>query len=181
MKIENTIFEEVKIIIPQVFEDNRGFFMESYNASKLEVEGLKYSFIQDNHSLSTEVGVIRGLHYQLSPKAQTKMIRVIRGAIFDVVVDIRKQSPTFGEWFGIELSSENKKQLLIPKGFAHGFCTLAPDTEVIYKVDELYSPELDRGIMWNDSDINIKWPINNPILSIKDQNHPNLKDAEVFA
>ncbi|PEC56403.1 dTDP-4-dehydrorhamnose 3,5-epimerase [Bacillus cereus] len=180
MKIENTLFEEVKIIHPQVFEDNRGFFMESYNASKLEGGGINYNFIQDNHSLSTEVGVIRGLHYQLSPKAQTKMIRVIRGAIFDVVVDIRKKSPTFGKWFGIELSSENKKQLLIPKGFAHGFCTLAPDTEVIYKVDELYSPELDRGIMWNDSEINIKWPTNNPILSIKDQKHPNLKDAEVF-
>lgn len=179
MKIEKTIFEEVLILEPQVHGDNRGFFMESYNRDKLEQLGVNYTFIQDNHSLSREKGVIRGLHYQLNPKAQTKLVRVIAGAIYDVVVDIRHNSPTFGQWVGVHLSAANKKQLLVPKGFAHGFCTLLPNSEVIYKVDEGYSPVHDRGILWNDPDIGIDWPTDQPILSAKDATHPLLKDAEI--
>lgn len=178
MEVKNAIFREVKIVTPMLFSDNRGFFMETYNFAKLQSCGIETNFIQDNHSFSSEKGTIRGLHYQLNPKSQAKLIRVIKGSILDVVVDIRKNSSTFGNWFGIELSSENKKQLFIPKGFAHGFCTLEENTEVVYKVDEYYVPELDRGIIWNDKDIDITWPIDNPILSNKDQSHPKLMFAE---
>ncbi len=153
--------------------------MESYNEQKYKDYGLDFQFTQDNHSLSTETGTIRGLHYQLTPKAQTKLIRVIRGAIYDVVVDIRKTSPTFGQWIGVILNEENKRQLLVPKGFAHGFCTLVKNTEVLYKVDNYYSHEHDRGIIWNDPELGIDWPTANPILSEKDQKHPRLKDAEI--
>jgi dTDP-4-dehydrorhamnose 3,5-epimerase len=169
----------VVIIEPKVFGDQRGFFMESFNAKIFEELGITNTFIQDNHSLSTEAGVLRGLHYQLTPRAQTKLIRVIAGAIYDVVVDIRKDSRTFGHWKGFILSADNKRQLLVPKGFAHGFCTLIPNTEVLYKVDEFYSPEFDRGIAWNDPALSIDWPTTNPILSDKDQQHPCLKDAEI--
>ncbi|WP_407668066.1 dTDP-4-dehydrorhamnose 3,5-epimerase [Paenibacillus tyrfis] len=179
LKIYPTKFEEVKLIEPRVFEDSRGFFMESFNEQIFEKCGIKYGFIQDNHSLSCDAGVLRGLHYQLEPKAQTKLVRVISGAIFDVVVDIRKSSPTFGEWYGVVLSESNKRQLLVPKGFAHGFCTLISNTQVIYKVDEYYSPEYDRGIMWNDPKIGIEWPVSNPQLSVKDEKHPLLQDAEI--
>lgn len=178
MNIIQTKLKDVLIIEPNVFGDNRGFFMESYNKKHFEEHGLDYKFIQDNHSLSTETGTIRGLHYQLNPKAQTKLVRVLSGAIYDVVVDIRKESPTFGNWQGFILSEDNKRQLLVPKGFAHGFCTLVPNTQVFYKVDEYYSPENDRGILWDDPDIGIDWPTNNPILSDKDTKHPLLKDAE---
>lgn len=164
---------------PKVHGDHRGFFMESYNNQTFEQLGFNYSFVQDNHSLSAEAGTLRGLHYQNSPKAQTKLVRVISGAVYDVVVDIRKDSPTYGEWFGVILSASNKRQLLIPKGFAHGFCTLVPNTEVIYKVDELYSPEHDRGILWSDPQLNIDWPSSDPILSEKDQLLPLLKDADI--
>jgi dTDP-4-dehydrorhamnose 3,5-epimerase len=179
MKILETNLEGVFVFEPTVFEDHRGFFMESYNKRILHEHGINYDFIQDNHSLSVQVGTIRGLHYQLQPKAQTKLVRVISGAIFDVVVDIRKNSSTFGKWFGVLLSAENKKQLLVPKGFAHGFCTLEPNTQVLYKVDEYYSPEHDRGIIWSDPEIGIEWPTTAPILSQKDQQHPLLKDAEI--
>ncbi|RLQ05540.1 dTDP-4-dehydrorhamnose 3,5-epimerase [Geobacillus stearothermophilus] len=179
VKITETSLPGVLLIEPKVFGDHRGFFMESYN-KKLFVEyGLDFDFIQDNHSLSQQAGTIRGLHYQLNPKAQTKLVRVTRGAIYDVVVDIRKGSPTFGKWQGFILSADNKRQLLVPKGFAHGFCTLVENTEVQYKVDEYYSPEHDRGILWNDPALGIDWPTSNPILSDKDTKHPLLADAEI--
>ncbi|MDQ0339457.1 dTDP-4-dehydrorhamnose 3,5-epimerase [Caldalkalibacillus uzonensis] len=179
MKIIPSKFEGVVIIEPDVYVDHRGFFMESYNDKKYKESGLEYHWVQDNHSLSVQAGVIRGLHYQLNPKAQSKLVRVATGAIFDVVVDIRKSSPTFGQWIGVILSESNKRQLLVPKGFAHGFCTLVPNTQVLYKVDEYYSPEHDRGINWNDPDIGIDWPTSTPILSEKDKIHPFLKDAEI--
>lgn len=141
--------------------------------------GVKFNFIQDNQFLSAEVGVLRGLHYQLNPKAQTKLIRVLTGAIYDVILDIRRNSPTFGQWVGVILSEYNKRQLLVPKGFAHGFCTLVPNTQVLYKVDEYYSPENDRGILWSDPALGIDWPTASPVLSSKDQHHPLLKDAEL--
>lgn len=167
------------LLEPVVHGDNRGFFMESYNDKLLKQNGIHYNFIQDNHSLSAEPGVLRGLHYQLNPKAQTKLIRVLSGAIYDVIVDVRKSSPTFGQWIGVILSEHNHRQLLVPKGFAHGFCTLVPNTQVLYKVDEYYSPEHDRGILWNDPALGIDWPTSNPVLSDKDQRHPLLQDAEL--
>ncbi|OME86479.1 MULTISPECIES: dTDP-4-dehydrorhamnose 3,5-epimerase [Paenibacillus] len=167
------------VLEPVVHGDHRGFFMESYNDSIFQQHGINYDFIQDNQSLSAEAGVLRGLHYQLNPKAQTKLIRVLTGAIYDVIVDIRKNSPTFGQWIGVILSEHNHRQLLVPKGFAHGFCTLVPNTQVLYKVDEYYSPENDRGIVWNDPALGIDWPTSNPILSDKDRTHPLLKDAEM--
>ncbi|WP_240414725.1 dTDP-4-dehydrorhamnose 3,5-epimerase [Paenibacillus periandrae] len=179
MKLVTTNIKDVLIIEPAVFGDNRGFFMESYNGKKFGEQGIKHTFIQDNHSLSVETGVLRGLHYQLNPKAQTKLIRVTAGAIYDVVVDIRQSSPTFGQWLGVILSAANKRQLLVPQGFAHGFCTIVPNTEVLYKVDEYYSPEHDRGIAWNDPALAIDWPTTTPILSDKDTRHPLLKDAEM--
>jgi len=180
MNFVKTRLSGVYIVEPRVFGDPRGFFMESYNKKSFEEAGLKYNFVQDNHSLSEQIGTLRGLHYQLEPKAQTKLVRVTRGAVYDVVVDIRKGSTTFGQWIGVTLSAENKKQLLVPKGFAHGFCTLEPNTEVQYKVDEYYSPEHDRSILWNDNSIGIEWPLNlTPVLSEKDQIAPLLKDAEV--
>jgi dTDP-4-dehydrorhamnose 3,5-epimerase len=178
LKIIETKFKDAFLIEPKVFGDHRGFFMESYNAKVFKELGLDYEFVQDNHSLSVEVGTLRGLHYQLEPYAQTKLVRVIRGAIYDVIVDIRKGSPTYGEWQGFILSEGNKRQLLVPKGFAHGFCTIVPNTEVLYKVDNYYSPEHDRGICWNDPGLNIDWPTNSPILSEKDGKHPRLVEAE---
>lgn len=143
MKVEALSLKDVYIIEPVLHGDHRGFFMESYNEDRLKEQGISYNFIQDNHSLSAEAGVIRGLHYQLHPKAQSKLVRVISGAIYDVILDIRKNSPTFGQWVGVILSEYNHRQLLVPKGFAHGFCTLVPNTQVFYKVDEYYSPEHD--------------------------------------
>lgn len=179
MKIVALELEGAKIIEPAVHGDHRGFFSESYNEKLFNDNDINYKFVQDNHSLSKEAGVIRGLHYQSAPKAQTKLVRVISGAIYDVIVDIRKESPTFGNWVGVILSEHNHRQLLVPKGFAHGFCTLVPDTQVLYKVDEYYSPEHDRGILWSDPALGIDWPTSNPVLSDKDQRHPLLKDAEI--
>jgi len=169
---------DVVLIEPTIFEDERGFFMESYKYSEFANFGIKEKFVQDNHSKSIK-GVLRGLHYQKHPKAQAKLVRVIRGKIFDVAVDIRRNSPTYGKWVGIVLSEENKKMLYIPVGFAHGFCVLSDEAEVLYKTTEEYAPEYDRGIIWNDPDIDIKWPIDNPILSSKDAALPRLKDAEI--
>jgi len=179
MKVIQTIFDGVFVLEPTVYKDERGFFMESYNEQTFRKLGFDIQFVQDNHSLSVKAGTIRGLHYQLHPKAQTKLVRVTRGAIFDVIVDIRQGSPTFGKWQGFILSADNKRQLLVPKGFAHGFCTLVENTEVQYKVDEYYSPEHDRGILWNDPALGIDWPVTDPILSEKDANHPLLADAEM--
>jgi len=175
----NTNLPGVKIVEATVFGDYRGWFMESYSYDKFNEAGINLNFVQDNQSYSAVKGTLRGLHYQLNPKSQTKLVRCTRGAIFDVAVDIRRGSATFGKWFGIELNEENKKQLLIPKGFAHGFMTLTNDVEVQYKVDEFYSPEHERGIIWNDPEININWPIDiKPVLSAKDEKAPLLKDAE---
>jgi dTDP-4-dehydrorhamnose 3,5-epimerase len=179
MKVIATRLAGVDIVEPAIHGDNRGFFMESYSSEKFQQHDIDFHFVQDNHSLSAEAGVIRGLHYQLNPKAQTKLVRVIFGAIYDVVVDIRKDSLTFGQWIGVILSESNKRQLLVPKGFAHGFCTIVPNTQVVYKVDEYYSPECDRGILWSDPALGIDWPTSQPILSDKDQKHPHLKDAEI--
>lgn len=179
MKVTPLKLQGAAIIEPVVHGDQRGFFMESFNQVQLQHEGIHYEFVQDNQSLSAEAGVLRGLHYQMNPKAQTKILRVISGAIYDVIVDIRRGSPTFGQWEGFILSEYNHRQLLVPKGFAHGFCTLVPNTQVMYKVDEYYSPEHDRGILWNDPALGIDWPTSNPVLSEKDQKHPLLQDAEL--
>ncbi len=179
MQIFETSFQEVKLIKPRIIKDERGFFTESYNKRLLSENGIDLNFIQDNHSLSLEKGVIRGLHFQLNPKAQTKLVRVLAGAIYDVVVDIRTDSPTYGKWESFILNDENQLQLLVPKGFAHGFCTLERNTQVFYKVDEYYSPEHDRGIYWNDSSLKIDWPTSDPILSMKDSQLPNIQDAEI--
>ncbi|PLS04323.1 dTDP-4-dehydrorhamnose 3,5-epimerase [Neobacillus cucumis] len=178
MKLIKTKFADAFLIEPNVFGDHRGFFMESYNEEIFRKNDINITFIQDNHSLSQPAGTLRGLHYQLNPKAQTKLVRATRGAIYDVIVDIRKNSPTYGVWQGFILTDANKRQLLVPKGFAHGFCTLVENTEVQYKVDEYYSPENDRGILWNDPSLGIDWPVSNPVLSEKDTKHPLLKDAE---
>ncbi|MBG9794720.1 dTDP-4-dehydrorhamnose 3,5-epimerase [Paenibacillus dendritiformis] len=181
MKIVSTPLDGVLMLEPKVFEDGRGFFMESYHREKWEASGIPQTFVQDNHSLSARAGTIRGLHYQLEPMAQTKLVRVLAGAIYDVAVDIRRGSPRFGQWFGVILSAANKRQLLIPPGYAHGFCTLVDDTEVMYKVDAYYAPEWDRGIRWDDPAIGIPWPASNPIMSDKDKVMPLLEDAETFS
>ncbi|WP_261302634.1 dTDP-4-dehydrorhamnose 3,5-epimerase [Paenibacillus andongensis] len=179
MNIISTKLEGLYIVEPDIFGDNRGFFMESYSSAKFAKLGFDHLFVQDNHSLSVEGGVLRGLHYQLNPKSQTKLVRVASGAIYDVAVDIRKDSPTLGQWVGVILSEANKRQLLVPKGFAHGFCTIVPNTQVLYKVDEYYSHEHDRGILWSDPALGIDWPTSRPILSDKDQKHPLIQDAEI--
>jgi len=181
MKVTDTQIPEVKIIEPTLFEDDRGFFIESYNQQRFEEAiGYAVNFVQDNHSKSAK-GVLRGLHYQLPPKAQGKLVRVIQGEVFDVAVDIRKSSPTFGQWFGLMLTAENKKQLWIPAGFAHGFMTLSDTAEFLYKTTDYYSPEHERSIHWNDSSIGIKWPTTtNPILSLKDNAALEVENVEVF-
>ncbi|MBO8143328.1 MAG: dTDP-4-dehydrorhamnose 3,5-epimerase [Thermodesulfobacterium sp.] len=167
---------DVVLIKPLVFPDERGFFMETFKKSDFVRNGINYDFVQDNHSKSKK-GVLRGLHYQLNPKAQGKLVRCIKGKIWDVAVDIRKGSPWYSKWVAVELSEENKHMLWIPPGFAHGFVALE-DSEIIYKCTEEYDPALDRGIIWNDREIGIKWPITNPILSKKDAGLPKLKNAE---
>lgn len=179
MKILQTTIPDLLIVEPNVFEDARGYFFESYNKVKFQEQGIDITFIQDNQSKSS-YGVTRGLHYQLNPKAQTKLVRVLHGSIWDVAVDIRKNSSTFGKWFGIELSAENKRQLLIPKGFAHGFSVLSLEAVVLYKCDDFYSPKDERGIMYNDPFLNIDWkvPSDKVILSAKDLKHPEFTLAE---
>lgn len=179
MNIFTTDLDGVLIIEPKVFGDHRGFFTESYSKKQFEEHGIDSTWIQDNHSLSAEAGTLRGLHYQLEPKAQTKLVRVIQGAVMDVAVDIRQNSPTFGKHVIALLTSSNFRQILIPKGFAHGFITLVENTQVIYKVDEFYAPECDRGILWSDLELKINWHWSHPILSDKDAKAPLLKDAEI--
>ena len=180
MKIIKTKLDGVVIIEPDVFGDNRGFFMESWNKKKMAEAGLDYDFVQDNHSKSTVKGTLRGIHFQKGDKAQAKLVRCVKGTVLDVAVDLRRNSPTFKQWVGVELSEENKKQLLIPRGFGHGFVTLTDDVEFLYKADNYYAPEADAGIRWNDPDIGVEWGIENPILSDKDKNNPFLKNAEIF-
>ncbi|MFM6949717.1 MAG: dTDP-4-dehydrorhamnose 3,5-epimerase [Novosphingobium sp.] len=164
------------VIRPRRFEDPRGWFSESWNRARLESAGIVIDFCQDNHSFSHPAGTLRGLHYQAPPFAQTKLVRCLRGRIFDVAVDIRRSSPTFGQWAGLELSAANGKQLLIPAGYAHGFLTLEPDCEIAYKVDAYYSAESDGGLAWNDPAIGIDWPLasGDPVLSDKDRSLPAL-------
>lgn len=178
MKITKTKLDGVVIIEPDVFGDNRGFFMESWNKKKMEEAGLYYDFVQDNHSKSTVKGTLRGIHFQKGDKAQAKLVRCVKGAVLDVAVDLRENSPTFKQWVGVELSAENKKQLLIPRGFGHGFVTLTDDVEFLYKADNYYEPEADAGIRWNDPDIGVEWGVENPILSEKDKKNPFLKDCK---
>ena len=178
MKITKTKLESVVIIEPDVFGDNRGFFMESWNKKKMAEAGLDYDFVQDNHSKSTVKGTLRGIHFQKGDKAQAKLVRCVKGAVLDVAVDLRKNSPTFKQWVGVELSEENKKQLLIPRGFGHGFVTLTDDVEFLYKADNYYAPEADAGIRWNDLEIGVEWGIEEPILSENDKKNPFLKDCK---
>ena len=169
------------VICPRRFSDTRGWFSETYNEARFASFGLLTSFCQDNQSYSQPVGTLRGLHFQTPPHAQAKLVRCLRGRIFDVAVDIRQKSPTYGKWLGLELSADNGKQLFIPAGFAHGFVTLEPDCEIAYKVSDYYAPDCDGGIAWDDPTINIQWPIDNvtPVLSDKDAGLPKLKDIDV--
>jgi dTDP-4-dehydrorhamnose 3,5-epimerase len=179
MNVIETSIQGLFVIEPKVFEDKRGYFFESFNQLKLEKAGINYKFVQVNQSKSS-FGVLRGLHYQLEPKSQTKLVRVLEGEIYDIAVDVRKGSPTFGQWYGLELSAENKKQLLIPKGFAHGFSVLSETAIVSYKCDEYYAPEYDAGIIYNDPELNIDWKISSEklLLSEKDGKLPLFRDAE---
>ena len=179
MNIIKTEIEGVVIIELKVFGDNRGWFVETYSKEKFHQIGIDVEFIQDNHSFSAQKGVLRGLHFQHPPMAQTKLVRCTRGEILDVAVDIRKGSPTYKKWVAVKLNEENKRQLLVPKGFAHGFVTLTDNVEVHYKVDEYYSPENDRGIRYNDPEINVDWGVRDPIMSEKDLKAPLLVDSDV--
>ncbi|KUO94903.1 dTDP-4-dehydrorhamnose 3,5-epimerase [Ferroacidibacillus organovorans] len=177
MKVEPLGLPGVFLITPTAHGDARGFFMESYRRDILLARGIDIEFVQDNHSLSAQKGTVRGLHYQKEPMAQTKLLRVLTGSVYDVAVDIRRDSPTFGKWVGVTLSAENRQQILIPKGFAHGFCSLEPNTQIHYKVDAYYSSAHDRGIRWNDPAIGIDWPVTEAeaVLSAKDATLPMLR------
>ena len=179
MQVERTALAGVIIVTPQRFGDDRGWFTETFNAGRMAAAGLGMDFVQDNHSMSAKVGTLRGLHYQKPPHAQDKLVRCSRGAIYDVAVDIRRGSPTFGKWAGVELTAENGRQLLVPKGFLHGFVTRAENTEVQYKCSDVYAPDCDAGVRWNDPDIGIDWGLTgDPVLSGKDQVQPFLRDIE---
>lgn len=183
MEIRSLGLDGVLEILPHKIGDDRGFFSETYNAKSFAESDIRLQFVQDNHSYSAAKGVMRGLHYQLPPYAQDKLVRVTRGAIFDVAVDIRKGSPTFGKWVALEVSAEKWNQILVPRGFAHGFMTLVEDTEVVYKVTDYYSSLYDRSIRFDDPAIGIEWPVSGPNvqLSDKDRKAPLLADAEIFA
>ena len=178
MEIEALAIPDVKLIRPKRFGDARGFFSEVYNRAALAAAGIGMEFVQDNHSRSALVGTIRGLHFQTAPFGQDKLVRVTKGRILDVAVDLRRASPTYGKYVSAELSAENWTQILVPIGFAHGFCTLEPDTEVLYKVSNVYAPANDGGVMWNDPDLGIAWPVKagNAVLSDKDTRLPRLRD-----
>ena len=180
MNIINTEIPDVLIIEPDVFGDDRGFFYESYNKKKFqEITGIDYDFVQDNHSMSSQ-GVLRGLHYQIK-QPQGKLVRVVNGAVYDVAVDLRRSSSTFGKWTGVNLSAENKKQLWIPEGFAHGFLVTTEKAEFLYKTTDYYAPDHERCIKWNDRNLSIDWPLDGePNVSSKDFQGVSFKDAEVF-
>lgn len=176
MKLIETKLKDCYILEPDRFGDNRGWFSESYNKKVFEDLGLNYDFVQDNESFSAKKGVLRGLHFQNEPYTQAKIVRCTRGAVYDVAVDIRHDSPTYGMWVGVELSEGNGRQLLIPRGFLHGFQTLTDNVKFAYKCDNYYNKESDGGVMYNDPDIGVVWPIEDPILSEKDKHHPKLKE-----
>lgn len=168
---------EVILVEPESFEDDRGYFTETYKQSEFRENGIPEAFVQDNFSYSVQ-GVLRGLHYQMHPKGQGKLVSVIRGEIYDVAVDIRRGSPTYGKWVGVTLKDSERRLLYVPAGFAHGFCVLSDEADVVYKVTEEYAPEVDRGIAWNDPDLAIDWPIEDVLLSPKDAELPPLSQAE---
>ena len=178
MKVVGTAIPDVKLIISLKHGDHRGFFSETYNKLALAEAGIELEFVQDNHSFSADKGTVRGLHFQIPPYAQHKLVRVARGAIFDVSVDLRKDSPTFGKHVTTVISAENWNQILVPSDFAHGFCTLEPNTEVIYKVTSYYAPAHDKGCLWNDPDLGINWPVaeTEAHLSEKDRQLPPLAE-----
>lgn len=178
LDVEETALSGVVILTPRRFGDARGWFTESWNAERMAAAGLNYDFVQDNHSFSAKAGTLRGLHYQAPPHAQDKLVRCTRGAILDVAVDVRKGSPTWAKWVSVELSAENGKQLLVPKGFLHGFVTLTEDTEVQYKCTDVYAPDCDGSVRWDDPEIGIDWRLNgqDPVLSDKDIKAPYLRD-----
>lgn len=180
MQTQETPLAGVKIITPKKYGDHRGFFSEVYNEAKWREAGLDVRFVQDNHSRSAAPGTVRGLHFQIAPRAQAKLIRVTRGRILDVAVDLRHSSPTFSRHFAFELSADNWAQLFVPAGFAHGFCTLTENVEVLYKVSDFYSAAHDRGLAWDDPDLAIAWPVAAPsaVLSDKDRGWPRLRDLE---
>ena len=177
MRIEQTALEGVLILTPQRFGDDRGWFSETWSAARMRAAGLEVNFVQDNQSMSAAVGTLRGLHYQAPPHAQDKLVRCTAGLIFDVAVDFRAGSPGFGRWFGVELSPQNGRQLLVPKGFLHGFVTRAPNSEVQYKCSDVYAPDCDGAVRWDDPDIGIDWGVSTPILSAKDAVAPLLRDV----
>jgi len=182
MQVCPTAIADVKIIKTRKYGDHRGFFSETYNRKAFAEAGVDMDFVQDNHSLSAEPGVIRGLHFQIPPFAQDKLVRVVRGSVFDVAVDLRRSSVSFGQHVSVVLSAQEWNQVLVPRGFAHGFCTLEPDTEVIYKVTNYYSPENDRGLFWADPALGIAWPIvaEAAVLSEKDKRQPRLAELKEF-
>lgn len=171
---------DVKILTPKKFGDHRGFFSETYNKKALAAQGIEMDFVQDNHSLSAEVGTIRGLHFQTPPFAQDKLVRIAQGSVLDVAVDIRRGSPTYGKFVSAVISAEAWNQILVPVGFAHGLCTLEPDTVVIYKVSNYYAPDHDFGLLWSDPDIGIDWPVSEAEakLSDKDRKQPGLRELD---
>jgi dTDP-4-dehydrorhamnose 3,5-epimerase len=175
MKVIATSLPDVLIIEPRLFNDKRGFFMETYHQERYTEAGIGSIFVQDNLSHSSR-GTLRGLHYQ-HPHPQAKLVQVTRGSIYDVAVDVRRGSPTFGRWTGVDLSDENHRQLFVPEGFAHGFCVLSDSAEVIYKCSDFYTPEAERGILWSDPGLDIDWPVNTPLLSDKDRQFPCLGDV----
>ena len=176
MEFIKTKLEGAWLIRPEIFKDNRGFFLESYSQKKFREAGIETVFVQDNHSKSVQKGVLRGLHFQNPPYTQTKLVRVTKGAVYDVIVDIRKDSKTFGQWEGFELTEENFLMLYVPRGFLHGFCTIKENTEFQYKCDSFYEPSSEGGVIWNDPTLNISWPVNNPVLSERDKKWGTLKD-----
>jgi dTDP-4-dehydrorhamnose 3,5-epimerase len=178
IEVRSLEIPDVKIISPKKHGDSRGFFSETYSKRDFAGAGIHLDFVQDNHSLSPQVGTLRGLHYQGPPFAQDKLVRVVSGRILDVAVDLRRDSPTFGKWVAAEISADEWNQILVPIGFAHAVCTLEPDTQLIYKVTNYYAPQHDFGVRWNDEDLNIKWPISEDrlILSEKDKKQPFFKD-----
>ena len=177
MKYTKTALAGVYILEPRVFYDDRGFFMESWSKREFEASGFHYDFVQDNLSASAVKGTLRGIHFQRGDKAQAKLVQCIRGAVLDVAVDLRPSSPTYKKWAAVELSEANKRQVVIPRGFGHGFLTLTDEVEFLYKADNPYAPEADGGIRWNDPEIGVEWGIERPILSEKDKKAPFLKDA----
>lgn len=179
MNIKETKVKDLYILEPKVHGDNRGWIMESWSKKILEEAGLYYDFVQDNHSCSAKKGTLRGLHFQKGDAAQAKLVRCIRGKVLDVAVDMRKGSPTYMKWEAVELTEDNYRQLLIPRGFLHGFLTLTDNAEIIYKLDNYYNIEADRSIRFDDPDLNIDWGIKDPILSEKDKNAPYLKDSDI--